>query len=62
MPINTDAYSVFIRCRNSFLRDAAGNPYDVDMTALSTTVLAMKYDCLFEVADLMRYLLHEEVL
>ena len=62
MPINMEAYSVFMLCRNAVLRDGEGKPYDVDIGAVATAVIAKKYDCLTETVNLIRFLLSEEVL
>ena len=64
MPINTEAYSVFSLCRNAVMRQHDGKPYDADMNTLANTIIALGYgkNCLREVADLMRELLHEEIL
>jgi hypothetical protein len=67
MPVNEEAFNVFMMCRNAVLRDERineGKPYDVDINALSSTVLAMKYreDTLVAAVNLMRYLLNEEKL
>ena len=55
---------MFMLCRNAVLRDNEGKPYDVDVNALSSTILAMGYrhDTLVTTVNLMRYLLNEEML
>ena len=63
MPINTEAFTVFMLCRNAILRNPVdGKPYDVDIKAISSTVLAINgdWDILTSVVNLMRYLLYEE--
>lgn len=64
MPINEDPFTVFLLCRNALLRGADGKPHDIDINALSTTVLAMKCepDTVLIVANLMRQLLEEELI
>lgn len=64
MPVNEEAFNVFMLCRNAVLRQQDGKPYDVDIKALSSTVQAMGYrnDTLVIAVNLMRHLLNEEIL
>ena len=64
MPVNEEAFSVFMMCRNAILRQQDGKPYDVDINALASTVLAMDYrnDTLVAVVNLMRHFIGEEML
>ena len=64
MPVNEEAFNVFMLCRNAVLRDNEGKIYDVDVNALSSTILAMGYrhDTLVTTVNLMRYLVNEEML
>ena len=64
MPVNEEAFNVFMLCRNAVLRQQDGKPYDVDIKALSSTVQAMGYrsDTLVIAVNLMRHLLNEEKL
>ena len=64
MPVNEEAFNVFMMCRNAVLRNHDGKPYDVDVKALSSTVIAMGYrdDTLVAAVNLMRHLIYEEIL
>jgi len=62
MPINEEPYNVFLLCSNAYLRNAEGKPIDIDISALSSAILALKYSetTLISVASLMRYLLQRD--
>ena len=65
MPVNIEAYGVFTMCRNAVLRNPVdGAPIDIDIKALSSTVLAIggEKDVLFSVVNLMRHLIYEELI
>ena len=65
MPVNIEAYEVFTMCHNAVLRNPAdAKPIDVDIKALSSTVLAIGggKDVLFSVVNLMRHLIYEELI
>ena len=65
MPINTEAFTVFMLCRNALLRNTEdGKPYDVDVGSIASTTLAVGGDrnVLLSVINLMRHLIYEELL
>lgn len=65
MPVNEEAFNVFMMCRNAVLRQPSdGKPYDIDIGALASTSLAMGYrnETLVMAVNLMRHLLNEELL